>query len=47
MTHKACFEAKLSETLIGVRVRKGYDFKCDLFLDFKESLTSLKYENLL
>lgn len=45
MTHKACFEEKLSETLIGVRV--GNDFKCDLFLDFKESLTSLKYENLL
>ena len=38
---------KVSETLIGVRVWKGYDCLCDLFLNFEETLTSFKFKSLL
>ena len=47
MTHKSCFETKVCETLIGIRVGKDYDCLCDLFLDFEEALTSFKFEHLL
>ena len=47
MTHKSCFETKVSETLIVIRVGKDYDCLCDLFWGLEEALTSFKFENLL
>ena len=47
MMHKSFFETKDSETLIGIRVGKGYDCLCDLFFDIEEALTLFKFKNLL
>ena len=43
--HKACLEnfyEKVSESLIGDNVGKGYDCLCDLFFYFGEGLMSSK-----
>ena len=48
---KACpenFNEKVTETVIGGSVGKGYDFSIDLFFDFKKALTILtKFSSLL